>query len=81
MLVASKFRKTRRGRAALDVLRTINATCTAADLPLSAYLRCVLPAGLKIAANPAHYTPYAVAERRRANQAADAAAASATSAA
>jgi len=86
MLVASKFRKTRRGRAALGVLRTINATCTVADLPLSVYLRHVLPAGLKIADNPAHYTPYAVAERLRAKQAEDAAAAavaaaSATSAA
>lgn len=75
MLLASKFRKTRRGRAALDVLRTINATCTAAEVPLAAYLREVLPAGAKIAADPAHYTPYAVAERWRA------AAASATSAA
>lgn len=65
MLVSSKFRKTRRGRAALDVLRTINATCTAADVPLATYLRAVLPEGEKIAANPAHYTPYAVAERLR----------------
>jgi hypothetical protein len=66
MLVSSKFRKTRRGRAALDVLRTINATCTAADVSLADYLREVLPAGAKIESNPAHYTPYAVAERLRA---------------
>jgi hypothetical protein len=69
MLLASKFRKTRRGRAALDVLRTINATCTTAEIALADYLREVLPAGPKIATNPAHYTPYAVAERLRAARA------------
>jgi len=65
MLLASKFRKTRRGRAALDVLRTINATCTAAGITLAVYLREVLPAGALIADNPDHYTPFAVAERLR----------------
>lgn len=75
MLVSSKFRKTRRGRAALDVLRTINATCTAAGVPLADYLREVLPAGRKkIAENPAHYTPYAVAQRLSAARTAQAAA-------
>lgn len=65
MLVSSKFRKTRRGRAALDVLRTINATCTAAEIALADYLREVLSAESKLVTNPAHYTPYAVANRLR----------------
>jgi hypothetical protein len=51
------------------VLRTINATCTAAGVPLGVYLREVMPAGTDIAANPAHYTPLAMAERLRARAA------------
>ncbi len=39
MLDSSKFRKTRKGRAVLDVLRTINATCTAAGIDITEYLK------------------------------------------
>jgi hypothetical protein len=61
MLSGSKFRKTRNGRAALDVLRTINATCTAAKLDLTTYLRYVFKHLHNLNENPKDYTPYAVA--------------------
>ena len=61
MLSGSKFRKTRNGRAVLDVLRTINATCTAAKIDLTVYLRYVFKHLPDIAENPKNYTPYAVA--------------------
>ena len=59
MLVTSKFRKTRYGRATLDVLRTITATCNVADVELDAYHRYVDQGGDDVAKNPAKYTPYA----------------------
>lgn len=61
MLSGSKFRKTRNGRAVLDVLRTINATCTAAKIDLTAYLRYVFKHLPDLRENPKNYTPYAVA--------------------
>ena len=61
MLSSSKFRKTRNGRAVLDVLRTINATCTAAKIDLTAYLRYVFKHLPDLRENPKNYTPYAVA--------------------
>ncbi len=33
-----KFRKTKRGRAVLEILRTISAICTSAKLDLTVYL-------------------------------------------
>lgn len=59
-LVASKFRKTRHGRAVLDILRTINATCTAAKLDLSVYLRYVWRNLDDVPTHPELYTPHAV---------------------
>lgn len=61
MLSGSKFRKTRNGRAVLDVLRTLNATCTAAKIDLTAYLRYVFKHLPDLRENPKNYTPYAVA--------------------
>lgn len=61
MLSSSKFRKTRNGRAVLDVLRTINATCTAAKIGVTDYLRYVFKHLSDIKENPKDYTPYAVA--------------------
>jgi Transposase IS66 family len=63
MLSGSKFRKTRNGRAVLDVLRTINATCTAAKIDLTVYLRYVFKHLPDVLENPKKYTPYAVALR------------------
>ena len=61
MLSGSKFRKTRNGRAVLDILRTINATCTAANIDLTDYIRYVFKHLLDLRENPKNYTPYAVA--------------------
>jgi hypothetical protein len=61
MLSGSKFRKTRNGRAVLDVLRTINATCTAAQVDLTVYLRYVFKHLSELQENPKAFTPYAVA--------------------
>ena len=61
MLDSSKFRKTRNGRAVLDILRTINATCTAARIDITDYLRFVFKHAAKLQANPADFTPFAVA--------------------
>jgi hypothetical protein len=61
MLSGSKFRKTRNGRAVLDVLRTINATCTAAKVDLTEYIRYVFKHLPELRENPENYTPYAVA--------------------
>jgi hypothetical protein len=61
MLSGSKFRKTRNGRAVLDVLRTINATCTAAKVDLNTYLCYVFKHLHELEENSKDYTPYAVA--------------------
>ena len=61
MLSGSKFRKTRNGRAVIDVLRTINATCTIAKIDLTAYIRYVFKHLPDLAENPEKYTPYGVA--------------------
>jgi hypothetical protein len=75
MLDGSKFRKTRNGRAVLDILRTINATCTAARLDITDYLRYVFKHPKELQANPEKFTPFAVAKyleeekKRQENQA------------
>lgn len=61
MLNGSKFRKTRNGRAVLDILRTINATSTAARIDITDYLRYVFKNIDKIQSSPEHLTPFAVA--------------------
>ena len=59
MLVTSKFRKTRHGRAVLDILRTINATCNVAEVELADYLRYVYLNRADTETNPQLYTPHA----------------------
>jgi hypothetical protein len=61
MLSGSKFRKTKNGRAVLDILRTINATCTAARLDITDYLRYVFKHLDELHDHPEKFTPYAVA--------------------
>jgi hypothetical protein len=61
MLSSSKFRKNRNGRATLDILRTLNSTCTAADLEIADYLRYVFKHITEIKDHPEAFTPYAVA--------------------
>jgi hypothetical protein len=62
MLSSSKFRKTRDGRAVLDVLRTINSTCTAAAIDPEVYLRYVSKHEAEVHDHPERFTPYAVAQ-------------------
>jgi len=61
MLNSSKFRKTRGGRAVLDVLRTINATCTAAEIDIGVYMKYVFKNYDRIHSTPESLTPFAVA--------------------
>jgi Transposase IS66 family len=59
MLVTSKFRKTKNGRATLDILRTIHATCITAQVELTDYIRWVYKNRHDIEATPENFTPYA----------------------
>ena len=61
MLNGSKFRKTKGGRAVLDILRTMNATCTAAKLDLTVYFAYIACHKNLLKDNPELLTPYAVA--------------------
>lgn len=63
MLVSSKFRKTRNGRAVMDILRTINATCTMARIDLTDYLVQVYAARHDLADHPHRHTPFALAKK------------------
>lgn len=63
MLSSSKFRRTRTGRAVLDILRTLNATCTAAELDPAIYFREVAPHLHDLQNNPERYTPFAIAKK------------------
>lgn len=63
MIDSSKFRKTKRGRVTLDILRTINATCTAAGIDLTDYLRFVFKHADELHDHPETLTPFAVARR------------------
>lgn len=60
MLNGSKFSKTKGGRVVLDVLRTINATCTAAQLDFTDYLRFVSAHKHLLLEDPKQLTPFAV---------------------
>lgn len=68
MLSSSKFRKTKRGRVTLDILRTINATCTAANVDLTDYLPFVFKNADQIHEHPENFTPYAFARSREQEQ-------------
>jgi hypothetical protein len=61
MLSGSKFRKTRDGRAVLDILRTITATCVAAGMPFRDYVAYVFKHRGELQNTPEKFTPYAVA--------------------
>ena len=62
MTSSSKFRKTKRGRVALDILRTINATCTAAGVDLTNYLVFVFTHIDETHDHPESFTPFAFAQ-------------------
>ncbi len=61
MLSSSKFRWSRKGRAILDILRTINATCTAAKIEIETYFKYVHNHKDELHDYPERFTPYAVA--------------------
>ena len=63
MLLSSKFRKTKLGRVVLDILRTINATCTAANVDLTGYLCFVFKHQHEVHDHPEKFTPFAYARR------------------
>jgi hypothetical protein len=64
MLSSSKFRKTKRGRVTLDILRTINSTCTAAGVDLTDYLIFVFTHADELHDTPERLTPFAFARTR-----------------
>ncbi len=61
MLSSSKFRKTKRGRVTLDILRTFNSTCTAANVDITDYVCFVFKHVDEIHEHPENFTPYAFA--------------------
>jgi len=68
MLSSSKFRKTKRGRVTLDILRTINSTCTAANIDLTDYLRFFFKNIQEVEEHPENFTPFAFARLIEKNQ-------------
>jgi len=64
MLSSSKFRKTKRGRVTLDILRTINATCTAANVDITDYLKFIFQHIEELPDRPEDFTPFAFAKLR-----------------
>ena len=64
MLSSSKFRRTKRGRVTLDILRTMNSTCTAAGVDLTEYLIFVFTHLQELHDEPERFTPFAFARLR-----------------
>lgn len=63
MIIASaKFRRTEQGRAVFDILQTMAATCSAAEVRLKDYLVFVWRHRKDLSENPSLYTPYAFSE-------------------
>jgi hypothetical protein len=62
MLSSSKFRGTKRGRVVLDILRTINATCTAARIDPTIYFQFIYKHRDELQVHPEKFTPFAVAQ-------------------
>ena len=62
LLSAAKFKGNRNGRVILDILRTFNATCTAAKVEITDYLKWIYPHQMDLTYNPHLYTPYQYAK-------------------
>ena len=62
LLVSSKFRKTERGRVALDIIRTVVMTATAAGVPLIQYLVWLFRNADDMNERPQEFTPFAYAK-------------------
>jgi Transposase IS66 family len=63
MLNSSFFRKSREGRVALDILKTVMATAQAAQINLEDYLQFVILNKEDVQINPHLYTPLAFAQK------------------
>jgi hypothetical protein len=63
MLDGSKFRNSRNGRAVIDVLRTLNATCTTAEIEFATYLKHLYLNQEEVLEQPEKFTPFAVAKK------------------
>jgi hypothetical protein len=59
MLNNSKFRQSKKGRVAFDILRTIQLCCTGAKVPFLDYMKWVLVNHRDVEVAPAKWTPYA----------------------
>jgi hypothetical protein len=66
MLHSSFFRKSRDGRAAFDILKTILATAQAAQIDFEAYLQFVILNRDDVKTNPHLYTPLAFTQKQKA---------------
>jgi hypothetical protein len=62
LLGAAKFKGNRNGRVILDILRTFNATCTAAKVEITDYLKWIYPHRADLESSPHLYTPYQYAK-------------------
>ncbi len=58
MLNNSKFRQSKKGRCAFDILRTIQLCCAGAQVPVMDYLKWMLPNFKKVTLSPVDWTPY-----------------------
>jgi len=59
MLNNSKFRQSKKGRVAFDILRTMQLCCTGAQVPFLDYMKWILVNHKEAKASPALWTPYA----------------------
>lgn len=64
MLGSSKFRMTKKGRLAYDILRTVLCTCTAVGVEPAKYFLFVLKNQVDARAHPQKYTPAAFAKMK-----------------
>jgi hypothetical protein len=62
LLGAAKFKANRNGRVILDIHRTFNATCTAAQVEITDYIQWVYIHRGDLESSPEKYTPYAFAK-------------------
>ncbi len=59
MLNNSKFRQSKKGRVAFDILRTMQLCCTGAKVPFLEYVKWVLVNHRHVEVAPQNWTPYA----------------------
>ena len=65
MLDNSKFRVTKKGRLAYDIIRTILTTCRANGVDAREYLIYIMKNQIQVRQNPRYFTPYAYAKQKK----------------